>query len=179
MTFFPDISFSVHNAWLASLLFIAFSTLLFIMIPKYNVKKFLTLPDIKLYNILNKIIYWLIVLFPALLQYTKKTELIILAAVCITSGVVGYFSSLFYFSISEYNRPVTDGIYKLSRHPLYISFIIITLGFSFLTESIIIFILTILYFLSSIKLMQEEEKMCTEIYGEEYLKYKEKVRMIL
>lgn len=179
MTFFDNIGFSQNNAWFASILFIFFTTVLFFLIPKYNKQKFASVPNVKFYYNFNRILYWLIILLPSLLPYTQKPEFIILSVLSISAGSLAYLITLYYFSISEYNKPVTEGIYKFSRHPLYLSFFIITLGFSFLTESYLELFFSIFYFLSSIKLMKEEEKICENIYGEEYIKYKKRVRMIL
>ena len=86
---------------------------------------------------------------------------------------------MFYFAISEYNQPVTERIYKLSRHPVYLSFIIISIGISMAGASIILSIIAILHFITSYFIAKEEEKQCIEVYGESYLNYMKKVRMFL
>jgi len=74
---------------------------------------------------------------------------------------------------------VTTGIYRHIRHPQYLGFLLLTLGMNILwiTISALLLwhILAILYY----RLAKEEDKELEERFGEEYLKYKRVVPMLM
>jgi protein-S-isoprenylcysteine O-methyltransferase Ste14 len=74
-------------------------------------------------------------------------------------------------------RIVTTGIYKYSRNPIYLSFIVIGLGIAFALDNLWI----VLAQLSTIGFLQKyviskEERYLESKFGEEYLNYRRKVR---
>lgn len=69
---------------------------------------------------------------------------------------------------------VTSGIYSKIRHPIYLCFNIISIGFIFLIQD---WFLLILYFFGAIGLYTQtilEEELLIQHFGEEYLKYQKK-----
>ncbi|MFC1486346.1 methyltransferase family protein [Thermoproteota archaeon] len=77
------------------------------------------------------------------------------------------------------NQLVTTGIYNYVRHPQYLGFLLITLGMNVLwvTFSTLILwpILAFLYY----RLAKEEDKQMEEKFGEEFLKYRNKIPMFI
>ena len=72
---------------------------------------------------------------------------------------------------------VTGGVFGLSRHPMYLGMTSILLGTSLLLGSIIPFVVVAIFaFLMEKNFIKTEEKMLHDAFGEEYLKYKKKVR---
>ncbi len=71
------------------------------------------------------------------------------------------------------DKPVTGGIYKVSRNPMYTSFIIGVLGATVATSSLWMLILLVLFVIATHGVILGEERYCAETYGEPYLKYKE------
>lgn len=72
---------------------------------------------------------------------------------------------------------VKNGLYKYSRNPMYLGFVVLLIGLSFSLGNLISFISPILFFniINWMFIPYEEEKMKDEI-GKEYLEYKKKVR---
>jgi len=72
---------------------------------------------------------------------------------------------------------VDEGIYRYSRNPMYLGFLIALIGVSFISRNILSFISPIFFFLvvQFMFIPFEEEKMKKEV-GKKYLEYKEKVR---
>lgn len=88
---------------------------------------------------------------------------------------------LFTVSVINYARPKTNGInvnglYKISRNPMYVSYFVYFLGCAILTNSWILFVLLIVFQTSSHWIILSEERWCIENFGEEYIKYMNKVR---
>jgi protein-S-isoprenylcysteine O-methyltransferase Ste14 len=78
----------------------------------------------------------------------------------------------------EYStKLVTNGIFSLSRNPMYVGMVIFLLGESILFGSLFSFLITIIFmFLMYYIFIKVEENMLLEIFGSEYSEYKNKVR---
>lgn len=75
------------------------------------------------------------------------------------------------------NTIVSDGPFKYSRNPMYVSFLLLYAGISFLTgkAGMLLLILPLFYMLDQ-KVIKPEEKYLTQKFGDTYLDYKAKVR---
>jgi protein-S-isoprenylcysteine O-methyltransferase Ste14 len=72
---------------------------------------------------------------------------------------------------------VTDGAYRFSRNPLYLSLLLLSLGNAVLMLSLwLFFTVPILYILFLFKAVKPEENYLSQKFGEEYLDYSGKVR---
>ncbi|MFH1528277.1 MAG: isoprenylcysteine carboxylmethyltransferase family protein [Bacteroidota bacterium] len=73
------------------------------------------------------------------------------------------------------NNVVEKGIYKCLRHPQYLAYMLLVLGFSFVSQHIVIIVLSVisifLFYLHSI----DEEKFLVHKFGSEYEQYCSKV----
>ncbi len=70
------------------------------------------------------------------------------------------------------DETVTGGIYKISRNPMYTSFILGVIGATLATASLWLFILLVLFAVATHGVILGEERYCAETYGDPYLKYK-------
>jgi protein-S-isoprenylcysteine O-methyltransferase Ste14 len=72
---------------------------------------------------------------------------------------------------------VTDGAYRFSRNPLYLSLLLLLFGVAILLSSLWLFCtVPILYTLFLFKAVKPEESYLSQKFGEEYLNYSAKVR---
>jgi len=69
------------------------------------------------------------------------------------------------------DKPFTSGIYRYSRHPMYLSMIFVYLGVSIAAASWLFFLITIITFFLQRYQMLKEERYCLERYGPAYRKY--------
>lgn len=162
-----------------SIIYLLISTVIVLLIPKHNLFKFISLPKSNLNSKLNKALYWIILGVIIFLPASNIIFMKYLGIFMFIAGLLMYLVSMFYFSISEYDKPVTEKIYSISRHPVYLSFFIMIIGVSIFSGSFILIFLSIIHFISSIFIMKEEEIFCENKYGDVYKEYKKKVRMIL
>ena len=179
MSLVPEISLSLINTWILSIIYFIISIGLLLLIPKYNISKFVKTPKIKYITELNYILYYGFLVFSIFIPMNVDTVSFYIGICIFILGMLLYTISMFYFAISEYNQPVTERIYKLSRHPVYLSFFMISLGISIAGASIILSIIAILHFITSYFIAKKEEEQCIEVYGKSYLDYMKKVRMFL
>lgn len=79
--------------------------------------------------------------------------------------------------LEKSSQLVTNGIYRFSRNPMYVGFLLILLAWALFLGSAIAFLL-LPVFLALITKVQilPEESMLEEIFGEEYINYKKRVR---
>ncbi|MCX9010753.1 MAG: isoprenylcysteine carboxylmethyltransferase family protein [Candidatus Methanoperedens sp.] len=73
---------------------------------------------------------------------------------------------------------VTDGIYCYSRHPQYLGILLITSAFIIQWPTILTLIMWPILVNMYIRLAKKEEKVMEEMFGNEYLNYKDKTAML-
>ena len=88
------------------------------------------------------------------------------------------------FSMSNFAKPKdnginTKGLYRLSRHPIYVSYLVYFLGCMLLTRSLIVLSLVVIHQVSVHFIILCEERWCIQTFGDEYLTYMKKVRRYL
>lgn len=72
---------------------------------------------------------------------------------------------------------ITSGVYRFSRNPIYLSFVLIGIGVAFAVNSVWIIAMMIpLIFIISRYVIAKEERYLEAKFGEEYRSYKMKVR---
>ncbi len=70
----------------------------------------------------------------------------------------------------------TKGIYRFSRHPMYVSYFICFIGCALLTESWIFGGIVLVFQISSHWIVLAEERECEKQFGENYRHYRKEVR---
>lgn len=77
----------------------------------------------------------------------------------------------------ESNALITDGVYRYSRHPMYLGFVLILVGLSLLLGSISPYIVVIVFaILMDVVFIRAEESMLEAKFQDEWKEYKSKVR---
>lgn len=97
-------------------------------------------------------------------------------------GLVVFIVGLIFISIATYNfintpldQLITTGVYKLSRHPMYLATILVSLASGIASGSIIFVLLTIIMALCFHKEALVEERFCLDKFGEAYRDYQNNV----
>lgn len=87
-----------------------------------------------------------------------------------------YLKSIIDFANPQNNGLNLEGLYQYSRNPMYVSFFLYFLGCSFLIDSLIYFVVLIIFQVSVHFLILSEERWCRENFGVAYENYMAKVR---
>ena len=76
-----------------------------------------------------------------------------------------------YFAIAPMEKPITEGPYSFSRHPLYLSLFIVYIGTSIATASWVFLLLCVanVFWIRLESIV--EERCCLEMYGNDYQEY--------
>ena len=98
-------------------------------------------------------------------------------------GLSVYGAGILLFALATTNFASPDsadfnqnGLYRLSRNPMYVAYFIYFLGCVILTKSLILLGLLCVFQISAHWIILAEEHWCTEKFGIEYTKYIQKVR---
>ena len=78
------------------------------------------------------------------------------------------------FIVTPMNRPITRGMYRFSRHPLYLASLLIYLSVGIASASWIFLVIFIVQLVSISIGAVREERSCLEMYGESYRQYMNK-----
>lgn len=83
-------------------------------------------------------------------------------------------------NIHTFNNPdilVTKGIYKISRNPMYLGFLIALFGIAILLGDLVSFFLVFIFYkLVEVWYIKYEESIMEEMFKDSYKEYKQKVR---
>ncbi len=72
---------------------------------------------------------------------------------------------------------VTDGVFRLSRNPMYLGFVLLLAGIAMLLGSLTPWIVVAVFpFLMDMRFVRAEEAMLEALFGDSWLEYKQRVR---
>jgi hypothetical protein len=86
-------------------------------------------------------------------------------------GFVAGVMVILNWAASPRGEPVTNGLYRYSRHPMYVTSFVFFLGVSIATASWVFLVFTILLIAASFYFAPIEERSCLENYGDAYREY--------
>lgn len=90
-------------------------------------------------------------------------------------GQAGFIYSLHSFNITPLGKPVTDGLYRISRNPQWVTFALVMIGFSLMVGSwTVLALLTVRIVMNHFRILGEERAL-EEHYGDSYREYKNAV----
>jgi protein-S-isoprenylcysteine O-methyltransferase Ste14 len=90
-------------------------------------------------------------------------------------GTITYIIVIVSFFITPLSKePMTTGLYRYSRHPAYITQLIMFIGIGIASASWLFLLLTIAYTALQLIYAGTEEQMCLENYGNAYREYMNK-----
>ena len=82
--------------------------------------------------------------------------------------------------IEKSNQLIREGVFSMTRNPMYVGMCILVFGFSILSTSIIALSLPFIFIvLVNLIFIRKEEHLMFEKFGEEYIEYKKKVRRLI
>ncbi|NIM95854.1 MAG: hypothetical protein GTO18_19310 [Anaerolineales bacterium] len=99
----------------------------------------------------------------------------VLGLVLYSLGLIRFVVSLFNFKNAPLDRPVTDGLYRVSRNPQWLSFVLVLLGIGFAVGSwIVVILFSVRIVVNHFRILGEEEA-CLQQYGDDYREYIKRV----
>jgi protein-S-isoprenylcysteine O-methyltransferase Ste14 len=130
----------------------------------------------------EKIAYWvyqittaIILLYLFLLKIRTDSDWFYIGLIIYSSGIVLYAVSIVNYAKPKAGGINTNGLYRISRNPMYMAYFIYFLGCVLLTHSWILLALLIVFQISAHWIIVSEERWCIKRFGEEYVRYMNKV----
>ena len=179
MTLFPPLSIGLLNGWIPIVIFYGSFFVLLKIFPKETVERLYdrtgwtdgqaTASKIGLPFALAAMI---LIIFTPL-----KLDLLVFWVGLVFSLIsqVGFIYALKTFNITPLGEPATSGLYKISRNPQWVSFILGMIGFGLMVGSwTVLALLSIRVIMNHFRILGEERALELQ-YGESYLDYKSSV----
>jgi len=122
---------------------------------------------------LSKLIYFPAVIYSVFLPLKLGTIWFYVGLPITLLGLVGTILVLVSWATTPAGEPVTRGIYRYSRHPMYVTMVLLLLGVSILSASWVFLLLTIISRVGFTRpfFLKVEEAQCLGHYGAAYREY--------
>jgi protein-S-isoprenylcysteine O-methyltransferase Ste14 len=120
---------------------------------------------------LSTIILILLFTYSIILPLQLNTAWFCIGSLIFIIGIIFGFSAMINFALSPTNKPVTNGVYSVSRNPMYFSMFTIFASVSIACVSWLFLLLAFIWFILLDRTVVAEERLCLEIYGGSYKEY--------
>ncbi|MBN1181942.1 MAG: hypothetical protein JXB49_06615 [Bacteroidales bacterium] len=128
----------------------------------------------KIISIFNFFLFQGLIIVVLFMPLKVDTLYFVVGLVFFIISFVGYIMSLVTYASSNPDKPVTKGIYKLSRNPQQISTIFMWIGIGLMTNCSLIVAICILQLFTVYPTFKAQEKFCIDKYGFDYQDYMKK-----
>ena len=180
MQLLPQFTFQFLTAGWFSLIYGLLSIIIMIFLPKASRKRILTFP--KFINKSEKFVAGLalfilgrgLIVLSFFIPLKVFTSNFYIGTSIYLIGMVSSVYAMWTFSQVELSKPVTKGIYKITRHPMQVMSIVMWVGIGIASGVWLLVMLAFLLGVISYPSLKAQERFCIEKYGEEYLEYIEK-----
>lgn len=181
MSLVPSFEVGVWNAWV----FVIAGLLLHITPPmratRFNTtlnRKFSEAPrDVYLnknerrINVISIAFLFLLFAYAVFLPPQLGTPWFYIGLAIFLLAEIVYLTTILPWAASPVDEPVTTGIYRYSRHPVYLTLLVQLIGVGIATASWLFLLLTVLFMILFNNSVAPEEGGCLEKYGEAYRQY--------
>ena len=179
MELFPAFTIGLFNGWiLIALFFLVFGTIV-LTSPKEVIRRLYDeegwTKQQYVFTKLAKIcgvIHLLLLIFTPLKVGTLEFTI---GTIIFSIGTIGMAVALFNFKKAPLDKPITAGLYKISRNPQILMLYLMSFGTSIAIASWTAVIVVALSMIFSHFRLLGEEKRLTAQYGDSYLEYKKKI----
>lgn len=117
----------------------------------------------------------IIILYPLFLKIQTKLPNLFIGLLIYVLGIVALVISTIAFANPNQSGLNVNGIYKVSRNPMYVAYFIYFLGCVVLTNSILLLIALLIFQISAHWIILSEERWCIKKFGSKYVSYMNRV----
>lgn len=121
-----------------------------------------------IYQISNVVMFVYILFLSIKVDHTWKFYL---GLICYIAGLVLCTITMVNFSTTNDIGMNTKGLYSISRNPMYIAYFICFIGMAYLTDSLVLLTLVLVFQISAHWIILAEERWCKEQFGKAYIEY--------
>jgi protein-S-isoprenylcysteine O-methyltransferase Ste14 len=172
VTLIPEFRLALINGWIFFLIYIGVFFSIILSFKKTVVKRLyyrsLRTERQILLIITGKFITFINIILIILSPIRFNLLPFMIGIIIFVSGLIGLIVSLLNYSSTPIDKPVTKGIYNISRHPQIFSIWILFLGICFIIGSLLSLFLLLISLIFLHTSVLAEEKSCLKQYGELY-----------
>ncbi len=179
MTLIPAFEIGIWNAWILWVL-----QFLTMIIPNFFMSKEAKIstkraPQFVHFNGMEKILAWsthliimpFSIIYSIFLPLKIGTAWLYVGLVVFILALVMSVMTTFCFATTPVNKPVTSGIYRISRHPIYFSGFLLNLSIGIACASWVIMLCATLWIVFFHIVVPTEERFLVKQYGDAYREY--------
>jgi protein-S-isoprenylcysteine O-methyltransferase Ste14 len=176
MSFIPDFELGLWNAWILIIPLIVF----WICGVKFLFSKRMpeTAPPSerknKILSYLLVILMFVSFIYSIFMPLKLGTIWFYIGLIVYLAGLVLIVITMINFAATPMNKPVTKGVYRYSRNPMFIGWFLLYFGIAIACISWIYIVITVLFILITAYLSPFEEAITLEHYGKAYEEYMKK-----
>ena len=122
-------------------------------------------------NLIAMVILCLLIVYSIFLPLKTGTAWLYAGLAIWLAGLVIFLTAIVNVATTPMGQVFKKGVYRFSRHPLYISWSIIFLGVSVASASWIFLLLAAVYIVLQNSQANAEERGCLKTFGDEYKEY--------
>jgi protein-S-isoprenylcysteine O-methyltransferase Ste14 len=176
MEIIPEFKLGLLNGWIYVVLFGLIHLFLSLIFSKEALKRIATEPGKRKSKIIIDILWYISLAYPLFLTIKLNSVLFYIGSSIYLISLVLYFKACADFAATPLDKPVTTGMYRISRNPIHISWLLCWVGLGISTASWLLILITVVMAILMHKNYFIEEKFCLEKYGDDYREYMKKVR---
>ena len=179
MSWIPSFEIGVWNAWLFMIVY-PLQWLAVIVIPKKIAERTSHAPEIirtrqdRIMAFLTQGFWIGATLYSIFVPFQVGTAWLWVGLAFFIAGLIALVLATLTVAGTPADTPFSTGIYRYSRHPMYLSMIFVYLGVSIAAASWLFFLITIITFFLQRYQMLKEEKYCLDKFVITYKNYMEK-----
>lgn len=176
MPWAPTFNVGIWNAWLFMIVF-PLQWLAVLVLPKHIAERTSHAPEImrtrtdKIMALLTQGFWIGATLYSIFVPLHTGTPWFWVGLALFIAGLAVLVLASISVACTPANKPFTSGIYRFSRHPMYLSMILIYLGASTAAASWLFFLITMATFFLQRYQLLKEEAYCCERFGRAYRDY--------
>jgi len=173
MSLVPEFELGLWNAWIFMVPSLSFMLLwLVVMAKKRAPAAGMRLPRSKLsFCLFSKLIYFAAVMYSVFLPLKSGTIWFYVGLPITLIGLVGSMVTVVNWANTPAGELVTRGLYRFSRHPGYVTEVLVLLGVSIASASWFFALFPIIVGAGAMYFIKIEEAQCIGHYGKAYREY--------
>jgi protein-S-isoprenylcysteine O-methyltransferase Ste14 len=129
----------------------------------------------KVISVLISLLFLVFVVYPFFLTIQVGTLLFWVGLGLYVLSAVAALASFYTYFSTDANTLITEGLYKISRNPIYVFLYLMVVGIGLMCHSWFLIVLMLVHMVLQHFIILEEERYCLETYGETYARYKQAV----
>ena len=177
MSLIPAFEIGVWNAWI----FMAYLLLSIIPFMYIAIKK--GVPSVeesglsgvaKIFASSSKVLLFPAMVYSIFLPMKLGTAWFYVGLSITLIGLIAYTIVLVNWATTPLDNQVSRGLYRYSRHPMYVTMFVFLLGLGIVTASWVLLLLFIVFVVGCVVFVNVEEQGCLQKYGDSYREYMSK-----